>query len=69
LILDSEAAAMLDAASSPQMHGAGYARDNYTVSSSGGATNFGAGLPNGARFGDAGGASRFFFRADYKDGE
>jgi len=67
LILDSEAAAMLDAQS-------GNTRPGHFPRTSGGVSYFGAGnaatvdyANNG--IGDSGGASRFFFRADYDEGE
>ena len=63
LVLDEDAGAMLDEQSGPQMHGAGHAREHYTTSSGGVATSFGGGSPSGGRFGDSGGASRFFYCA------
>lgn len=66
VILDEEAAAVLDAQSSPKMHGAGASRDGSAANVSASYDASGFELPpnrNMRRLGDSGGASRFFYCA------
>ena len=66
LILDEQAAAMLDEQSERKMHGAGYARppkENSMKKESDGNVSFSFFAGGCGRFGDHGGASRFFYTA------
>lgn len=50
------------------IHGAGHKREHYTKRGNGVVTNFGGGnsISSGGRFGDSGGASRFFHNSDWQ---
>ena len=66
VVLDDEAAAALDEQTEHQMHGAGHARDGReaNVSDKYAATSYHMGANRAMhRFGDSGGASRFFYTA------
>lgn len=67
VVLDEEAGALLDEQSAPKMHGAGYSKENDVPRGAGVSTNFFMGpqgvSTSGGRFGDTGGASRFFYCA------
>ena len=67
VILDEESAAMLDDQSGAKMHGAGHARPRTPGGKYDGSTGIGFGGigvgEKGYRFGDSGGASRFFYCA------
>lgn len=60
VVLDEESAALLDQMSGSQMHGAGHARDALRVA---GPTGMWELAGDGQRYGDTGGASRFFYTA------
>ena len=64
VLLDEDAAAMLDEQSASEMHSAGEARDNFCPTGDSSWYTSNDGTPrNGRRFGDNGGASRFFYVA------
>lgn len=65
VILDEQAGELLDEQSAPKMHSAGSTRDKGLAKQAGDGALFGMGNHegNGLRFGDTGGASRFFYCA------
>ena len=68
VILDDEAAAILDAQTEGKVHSAGHARtaDEGTHSGGHGVVGFTYGAP-AMRYGDTGGVSRFFARANSRE--